>query len=1058
MNKLFRTVIMLGLFLNTGFSLQAKVFFVDVVSGNDTLDGSAPFFVSGYEGPKKTLSACLSVASNQDTIHIAKGYYPESIVLDRSFLWVASDTVTLKSLTMDGATRIELYLQGLMLYIKDSLQLNQGIITPEIGVLFATKEYAYCSKGNVNSFVNGFYYLENSNPFAGNMEFPIGRDNDFRPVRMNIKQSTYDLNLYGFQLISGAAPAGTLPAGIRAVSKVHHWEMQHIGAAIPQDIEVAMAYDSTTTDDEVYDVDSLRLLTLPHGSAVYADLGGLGTAPRLGEISASSFTDTTGFFALANTSGGLNSLGNPEPFARFTYGAACVGNATSFADASVDRKNTITRWLWNFGTGNLVDTSNAQNPAFTYSTPGVYRVSLKVWNGSGYSDSIQADVAVNNLPQVSFNTPLACPGLPVTLNDQSIIPGGSVASRSWDFGDGTFGSAQVENHTFPAPGTYTVKLVVRSNFGCADSASKSVTMLQSANPRLNLANACLGNNVLLQGTAGYPADTVVGWSYSLNGKPAGNTAIVNLLDTLKSGNYKVTLTVNTNNGCAASVTDSFVVFPKAGVSATISSVCVNNAAAFSSNGGTPGDSISTWIWRISGAVAGTQQNFSRVMFNAGNFPVVLSVVTQNGCTDSIATVATVFGRPQVEFDLDPLANGNDSIQCFKGNRFELRNLSSAGGGQSIISTRWYWDNSVIPATNIQSFGSPGVKRVKLVAGTNKGCVDSAIKAYVVLEPLAVRWGAAEVCHPEPVILRDSSLLSGTTAAERHWIFGDGSVQTTTASSVVHAYPNAGTFLTTLVLKTAEGCSDSFTKPLFLRSRPTLSIIPTGNLPFCPDDSLMLTASGGDSVRWFDGQSSRSRYFRSAGIYRVTAYNGAVCTSTDSFRVWVFNAPVANAGLDTAMILGSELVLNGSGGSSYRWEPSALCSTPNNPSTKVNPERDTLFLLRVVDGNGCIDTDSVRVRVQNPGNAGAPELPNMITPNADGMNDAWDLSVLKDFGDWHLRVFSSNGAMVFEKETGYNNDWKGTDQEGEPLSSGTYLYVMQHRFSGKTIKGYLFIQR
>ncbi len=1057
MTKLFRTVLLLVTFTAVGLNLQASVFYVNITTGNDSYDGKAAAFVSGTIGPKKSLGSCLSAATHNDTIYIANGYYQESITLDRSFLWITSDTVTLKTLSMDFPG-IELTLKGSMLYLKDSLLLNDGIITPQGSFMLALKEYGHSDKGNSGSFVNGFFFLENSNPFAGNMIFPVGNGSDHRPVRMNIKQSTYDLNLYGFKLFSAAAPAATLPKGFRAVSSVHHWEMHHYGKAVPQDIELAVTYDSVSTDDEVYDIDSLRLLFLPYAGSAYQDLGGIGTTTRQGEISASALADTTGYFALGNTGGGLNSLGYPEPFARFSYANACAGNNTAFTDQSVDRKAIITRWHWDFGTGNPADTANLQNPVFSYTNAGTYPVKLNIWNNKGFSDLITISATINDKPEVKFNLPLACPGLPVTLNDQSTVPGGSIVSRQWNFGDGTFGTSQVENHIFPAPGNYTVKLVATSNSGCTDSVSNFITMLQSANPKLSVPDACLGSRVLMNGSGGYPADTVVSWEYLLNGTVVGTKSSVDLKDTLKSGRYTVLLTVRTNNNCVATTRDTFHVFPKAGVSAATTSVCVNNAAAFSGSGGTPGDTIKTWTWRISGSVVSSQKNFNRTMFTAGTFPVKLTVVTQNNCTDSTTGSLTVYGLPQPDIALNKTIAGNDSIQCFKGNRFELQNLSSAGSGQSITSSKWFWDNGVIPATNVQSFGAPGVKKVKLVTGTNKGCFDSITKAYVVLNPMAVRWGSADACYPDPVVLRDSSLLSGTSAAQRQWIFGDGSMQSTTATAVTHAYPAGGSYLVTLVVKTLEGCTDSFTKPLFLRNRPTLSITPTGNLPFCPGDSLLLSALGGDSVRWFDGSNNRNRYFRNAGSYKVTAISGKACTVSDSFQVWVFNAPIANAGKDTSMNLGATLVLNGSGGSSYRWAPASLCSTPNNPATRVQPDRDTSFVLRVVDGNGCADFDTVRVQVNTTANPTEPTLPNMITPNADGMNDAWDLTALKDYGDWHIRIFSNNGKLAYEKETAYNNDWKGTDLDGKNLEPGNYLYVLKHRYSGKTIKGYLFIQR
>jgi PKD repeat protein len=53
---------------------------------------------------------------------------------------------------------------------------------------------------------------------------------------------------------------------------------------------------------------------------------------------------------------------------------------TQFTDLSVPGEGTIATWSWSFGDG---DTSAEQNPAHTYTTPGVYNVSLTVSDGCG---------------------------------------------------------------------------------------------------------------------------------------------------------------------------------------------------------------------------------------------------------------------------------------------------------------------------------------------------------------------------------------------------------------------------------------------------------------------------------------------------------------------------------------------------------------------------------------------------------------------------------------------------------------------------------------------------
>ena len=62
-----------------------------------------------------------------------------------------------------------------------------------------------------------------------------------------------------------------------------------------------------------------------------------------------------------------------SPTANFSSSIACLGTATQFTDLSIDADE----WHWNFGDGN---TSDLQNPAHVFSTPGTHNVCLVVSN------------------------------------------------------------------------------------------------------------------------------------------------------------------------------------------------------------------------------------------------------------------------------------------------------------------------------------------------------------------------------------------------------------------------------------------------------------------------------------------------------------------------------------------------------------------------------------------------------------------------------------------------------------------------------------------------------
>ncbi|MGF1637116.1 MAG: gliding motility-associated C-terminal domain-containing protein [Cyclobacteriaceae bacterium] len=65
------------------------------------------------------------------------------------------------------------------------------------------------------------------------------------------------------------------------------------------------------------------------------------------------------------------------------------------------------------------------------------------------------------------------------------------------------------------------------------------------------------------------------------------------------------------------------------------------------------------------------------------------------------------------------------------------------------------------------------------------------------------------------------------------------------------------------------------------------------------------------------------------------------------------------------------------------------------------------------------------------------IPNVITPNGDGLNDSFVIRGLEK-GQWSLMVYNKWGKTVYHN-TDYRNNWSG-----EKLHSGVYFYLLKHR--------------
>ena len=128
-----------------------------------------------------------------------------------------------------------------------------------------------------------------------------------------------------------------------------------------------------------------------------------------------------------------------------------------------------------------------------------------------------------------------------------------------------------------------------------------------------------------------------------------------------------------------------------------------------------------------------------------------------------------------------------------------------------------------------------------------------------------------------------------------------------------------------------------------------------------------------------------------------------------------------------------------GNTSYRYKKSVLA---NNYRFKIITTDDTYGF---VSESNWIGFD-VPVKL----------IPNIITPNGDGLNDKFFINEQLLYEPVHMIIYNRWGEVVFQDED-YRNDWNGDNFFGKPLSEGTYYYVLLFT-SGENRAGFLTIIR
>lgn len=171
----------------------------------------------------------------------------------------------------------------------------------------------------------------------------------------------------------------------------------------------------------------------------------------------------------------------PRPVADFSFSGVCFGSNTKFLDKSADNGEAITRWHWNFGdSGGLSDTSELQNPVYSFSRPDTFNVKLLITNRFRCDDSITKKVRITKPPKADFYTGISCAGYSIQFTDTTQTFGTNLVSWDWKFSDpyNVHDTSTVQNpvYKYDSVGSYPVRLIVADNRACTDTIIKDVAV------------------------------------------------------------------------------------------------------------------------------------------------------------------------------------------------------------------------------------------------------------------------------------------------------------------------------------------------------------------------------------------------------------------------------------------------------------------------------------------------------------------------------------------------------------------------------------------------------
>lgn len=290
---------------------------------------------------------------------------------------------------------------------------------------------------------------------------------------------------------------------------------------------------------------------------------------------------------------------------------ACAPATIAFRDSS---SGGPTNWIWTISNG---QTSNVQNPTFTFNTPGTYTVKL-VASNSSTADSLTRTnyIIIKETPDVKAGADVSiCKGETANL----LASGGT--TYQW-----TGGPAAA---AYPvSPTTTTSYIVTGTTNGCSKADTVVVTL--KTTPTANAGNdvtICIGQSTTLLASGG----TSYAWSNGVN-------AASNPVSPASTTSYIVTVT--NAEGCSSKDTVVVTVSapPVANAGADVA-ICEGQNTVLTASGG------STYLWN-------TGESSASITVSPATTNTYSVVVSVGNCSSTDSVKVTVNSAPSIDAGSD----------------------------------------------------------------------------------------------------------------------------------------------------------------------------------------------------------------------------------------------------------------------------------------------------------------------------------------------------------------------------------------------------------------------
>jgi gliding motility-associated-like protein len=710
----------------------------------------------------------------------------------------------------------------------------------------------------------------------------------------------------------------------------------------------------------------------------------------------------------------------------------------------------MTSYLWS-GPGGF--TSALQNPApMAYpDPPAEFKLTVVDWNGCEASTTITPKVFQ---PTITSNSPI-CSGDTLRLRGE---PNGMV-SYKWS-GPNNFNSTlqspSLNNVTAAtATGKYTLTVVDKG--GCTYSNSIDVSF-NAAPPAAtitpNMNPICEGSTLILNG--GPAGMTSYNWTGPNGFTYMGQDPQIPAMTAANAGKY--TLKIVTPLGCKSSF-ETVINVSSVNFNGTYGPYCIGDSPVTMSvnpAGGTftgPGISGTTFDPKVAGV---------------GSHAIQYTYSPAGVACQIVATkMIDVVSVPKV-------AITNPILKSCSGTTADLT-LPAVTVGSTPGLMLTYWTDakaSIMMAT--PKAASAGLYFIKGATPSGK-CFD--IQPVMVTQPDSLRATLTQIsalsCAGDTTGRLAVKVTMGTAPYTYLW--------STIPAQVKDTAVNLRSGIYTVVVTDAKSCTTAFTGEIKEPAPIKLSFA-TKAIQCLSDangsarvDSI--NGSGDVSILnsykylWntIPPQTTREAVRLTAWWHKVTLTSPKGCVQKDSVFIDVLDtvAPTIVCPKDIELTVAYITSTNGSP-NKYKVDLGKPYTTDNcqvdtltNDAPALFRKGTTIVVWTVTDQVGLTDTCHQVVFIKE-----LPTIPQLISPNGDGVNDTFIIDGLNslEYQGSQMSIFTRSGQLVFQSSN-YElpeNAWDGRYKESgfsknSLVAPGVYYYILKLGGNGgQTLKGYVYV--